>query len=107
MARRFKLIGTIAALILLFASTAFAQTSATDKFLLEEMLKLASKGQPEAEYHVGMFFNNGIGTAANPTRRSSGSRSLPKQAIRSVPTSLDAITTANSRALSSRTKRSD
>lgn len=66
MTRFFKIIRTIATVLLLFGNAAFAQTAATDKFLFEEMLKLASKGEPEAEYHIGMFFNNGIGTAANP-----------------------------------------
>ena len=65
MARRFKIIGTIAAFILLFASAAFAQASATDEFVFEEMLKLASQGDHEAEYHVGMMLNNGIGIAAD------------------------------------------
>jgi TPR repeat protein len=63
MARFLKAIGVFAALVLLFAAPARAQTAATDKHIFEEMLKLAAKGDPEAEYHVGMMLNNGIGTA--------------------------------------------
>jgi len=66
MTRCFKFIATLATVMLFFGGKAYAQPTATDKFLFEEMLKLASKGEPEAEYHIGMFFNNGIGTAADP-----------------------------------------
>ena len=37
-------------------------------------MALAEKGDPEAQYHVGMFYNNGIGTAQDT-----------KQAFRVVP----------------------
>lgn len=65
MMRRFKIIGTIATFMLVFISAAFAQSSALDKYLFEGMLKLASQGDREAEYHVGMLLNNGIGVAAD------------------------------------------
>lgn len=66
MTRRFAIFSAVATAILLFAGTAFAQTPALDRFLFEEMLKLASDGDREAQYHVGMFYNNGIGVAADP-----------------------------------------
>lgn len=68
MLRRLKIISALAAITMFFGCAASAQTSATDKFLFDEMLKLATEGQPEAEYHVGMFFNNGIGTPADPNQ---------------------------------------
>jgi TPR repeat protein len=63
MTRFLKAIGVVAALVLLFIAPAHAQTAATDRYIFEEMLKLAARGDPEAEYHVGMMLNNGIGTA--------------------------------------------
>jgi TPR repeat protein len=32
------------------------------------MLKLAETGNPEAQYHVGMFFNNGLGVERDPAK---------------------------------------
>lgn len=34
--------------------------------LLEEMTKLAENGSAEAAYHMGMFYNNGLGVDENP-----------------------------------------
>ncbi|MDH3348616.1 MAG: sel1 repeat family protein [Desulfobulbaceae bacterium] len=33
--------------------------------LFDGMAKIASSGNPEAQYHLGMFYNNGIGTSKN------------------------------------------
>ncbi len=66
MACCFRFIAAVATALLLACGTVSAQDDAAHRFLFEEMLKLATEGQPEAEYHVGMFFNNGIGTPADP-----------------------------------------
>jgi TPR repeat protein len=66
MTRCFKFIATIATALLMACGAAAAQTSYAHQVLFEEMLKLATEGQAEAEYHVGMFYNNGIGTPADP-----------------------------------------
>jgi uncharacterized protein len=39
---------------------------ADDAVTFNGMLALANKGDPEAQYHVGMMYNNGIGTAQDP-----------------------------------------
>ena len=36
---------------------------ADDQSLFEDMRSIASSGNPEAQYHLGMFYNNGIGTS--------------------------------------------
>lgn len=53
-------------LILLFGNHA---ASAADRYeqLFRGMLTLAVEGNPEAQYHLGMMHNNGIGTEANPS----------------------------------------
>ena len=66
MTRCFRFISALAMFLALFGGMAFAQSSAAEKYIFDEMLKLASEGQPEAEYHVGMFYNNGIGITADP-----------------------------------------
>lgn len=40
--------------------------SADDADLFKAMVALANKGHGEAQYHVGMMHNNGIGTPKNP-----------------------------------------
>ena len=65
MTPRFNIIGSIASFMLLFASATLAQATALEEYLFEGLLKLASQGDHEAEYHVGMLLNNGIGTAPN------------------------------------------
>ena len=40
--------------------------SADDVDLFNAMLALANKGDAEAQYHVGMMHNNGIGTPQDP-----------------------------------------
>lgn len=51
--------------LLLFLSVGCA----TDKkALLRDVENLAEKGSPEAQYHVGMFYNNGIGTPKDPAK---------------------------------------
>lgn len=49
-------------LILLLASITPAQ--AFDQNTLEQVLVLANRGNAEAQYHVGMMYNNGIGGAS-------------------------------------------
>lgn len=50
-------------LLLCFATL----VSAIDKAaLFSEIESLAAAGSPEAQYHLGMFYNNGIGTDKNP-----------------------------------------
>jgi TPR repeat protein len=44
--------------LLFFSVPSHADDAAT----FNSMLALAAKGQPEAQYHVGMMYNNGIGT---------------------------------------------
>ncbi|GEM_PF-1159784 len=39
------------------------QRSDGDRVLFEDLLKIARQGNPEAQYHVGMMFNNGLGVA--------------------------------------------
>jgi TPR repeat protein len=42
---------------------------ATDnKALLRDVENLAEKDSPEAQYHAGMFYNNGIGTPKDPAK---------------------------------------
>lgn len=36
---------------------------ADDQSLFQDMGSIASSGNPEAQYHLGMFYNNGIGTS--------------------------------------------
>ena len=57
-----KLIGLIISCFLFFVLTARADDTAT----FNGMLALANKGDAEAQYHVGMMYNNGIGTAQDP-----------------------------------------
>lgn len=38
------------------------------KILFEDMNKIAQQGNPEAQYHVGMMFNNGIGVQKDPKK---------------------------------------
>lgn len=56
-----KYLYTVIAFILIATGTC----KADDKALFEEMNKIASSGNPEAQYHLGMFYNNGIGTEKN------------------------------------------
>ena len=48
--------------ILLMATVSLAQD---DNSLFDGMAEIASSGNPEAQYHLGMFYNNGIGTSKN------------------------------------------
>jgi TPR repeat protein len=50
-------------------SAAFAQTSKQQDLALTQSLQaLASQGNAEAEYHLGMHYNNGIGVAKSPAQ---------------------------------------
>src|SRR5436190_15698737 len=40
--------------------------NASDADTLKAMVALANKGDAEAQYHVGMMYNNGIGTQQDP-----------------------------------------
>jgi uncharacterized protein len=57
-----KFICLIFACLLFFSFTARADDAAT----FNGMLALANKGDAEAQYHVGMMYNNGIGTPQDP-----------------------------------------
>lgn len=57
-----KFIGFAFSCLLFFSMAAFADDAAT----FNAMLALANKGDAEAQYHVGMMYNNGIGTQQDP-----------------------------------------
>jgi uncharacterized protein len=57
-----KFFGLIFSCILFFTIAAYADDTAT----LNGLLALANKGDAEAQYHVGMMYNNGIGTPQDP-----------------------------------------
>lgn len=54
----------IASIIFLFGLMVTG-ARADDEELFKQMLFLAQHGDAEAQYHVGMFYNNGIGTSKN------------------------------------------
>jgi hypothetical protein len=55
-------LAALAVFCLLFATLAHASDADT----LKAMVALANKGDAEAQYHVGMMYNNGIGTQQDP-----------------------------------------
>ena len=57
-----KFIGLVFSCLLFFSVAACADDAAT----FNAMLALANKGDAEAQYHVGMMYNNGIGTQQDP-----------------------------------------
>jgi uncharacterized protein len=57
-----KLIALAFSFLLIF----FMPANANDARLFKAMLALADKGDAEAQYHVGMMYNNGIGTQKDP-----------------------------------------
>lgn len=57
-----RLFGLILSCFLFLSLPAFADEAATFK----GMLALANTGDAEAQYHVGMMYNNGIGTEQDP-----------------------------------------
>lgn len=59
-----KLISLALSCLLFFSLTACADD--TDTF--NGILALANKGDAEAQYHVGMMYNNGIGTPQDPMK---------------------------------------
>ncbi len=59
-----KFIGLIFSCLLLFSLSACADDATT----FNGMLALANKGDAEAQYHVGMMYNNGIGTQKDPKK---------------------------------------
>lgn len=56
-----KNIVSIIFLVVLMVTVAHAD----NEILFKQMLPLAQQGDAEAQYHVGMFYNNGIGTSKN------------------------------------------
>jgi uncharacterized protein len=60
---RAALIGVTALICLLFCSM---PASANEAASFNAMVALANKGNAEAQYHVGMMYNNGIGTQKDP-----------------------------------------
>ena len=60
---RAALIGVTALMCLLFFSM---PANANDAVTFNAMVALANKGDAEAQYHVGMMHNNGIGTQKDP-----------------------------------------
>jgi len=65
MRRFFTMLASLMALLITSSGPGSAQL-VSEQVVFEEMQKLADKGEPEAEYHLGMFYNNGIGTTADP-----------------------------------------
>lgn len=66
---RAALIGVTALMGLLFFSMPVffsMSASANDAVTFNAMVALANKGDAEAQYHVGMMYNNGIGTQKDP-----------------------------------------
>jgi uncharacterized protein len=57
------LIGLATLICLLFFSM---HSNANEPGTFEAMVALANKGDAEAQYHVGMMYNNGIGTQRDP-----------------------------------------
>src|SRR5712671_2637865 len=57
-----KLTALVFSFLLFFAMPA----KANDADTLKAMVALANKGDAEAQYHVGMMYNNGIGTQQDP-----------------------------------------
>ena len=57
-----RLIGLVLSWFMFFLISA----SADDAVTFNGMLALANKGDAEAQYHVGMMYNNGIGTPQDP-----------------------------------------
>ena len=57
-----KFIASVFSCFLFFSMPAHANDAGT----LKAMVALANKGDAEAQYHVGMMYNNGIGTQQDP-----------------------------------------
>jgi uncharacterized protein len=57
-----KFIALVFSCLLIFSMPA----NASDKDTFNAMVALANKGDAEAQYHVGMMYNNGIGTQQDP-----------------------------------------
>ena len=72
MRNRFKIICALLAVATIgYASPVVFETSRAEtleNFLFSGLLTLAEKGDSEAQYHVGMMYNNGIGTSADPAK---------------------------------------
>ncbi len=60
---------TMRYVLVVFLATFLSIGCATDKAtLFGKMENLAERGSPEAQYHLGMFYNNGIGTQKDTTK---------------------------------------
>lgn len=55
-------------LMVLLASMTSGCRAGSDKALYERVNVLAQQGNAEAQYHLGMMFNNGIGVDKNPNK---------------------------------------
>lgn len=84
-----KLIALAFSCFLIFSSPGHANE--TDTF--SAMLALANKGDAEAQYHVGMMHNNGIGTQQDPKQAFGWLEKPLHPTTRWEPTSLVVITT--------------
>lgn len=45
-----------------------SQTTPSSQSVIKQLSALAKQGNAEAHYHLGMFYNNGVGVARSPTR---------------------------------------
>jgi hypothetical protein len=54
------------AAIVFFLFSLSACLASAQEGLYEKMMKLAQENNPEAQYHIGMFLNNGIDVTKNP-----------------------------------------
>jgi uncharacterized protein len=59
-----KFMGLVFSFLMLFTLAACSGDTAT----FNGMMALANKGDAEAQYHVGMMYNNGIGTPQDPNK---------------------------------------
>lgn len=59
--RHFSIFGTLVFLIFLGFTTEVLSNSLDKSELFDKIKKIAESGNVEAQYHLGMFYNNGIG----------------------------------------------
>src|ERR1700710_1445927 len=73
--------------------------NANDADSFNAMVVLANKGDAEAQYHVGMMHNNGIGTQQDPRQAFEWFKKRLPPTTRWEPTSSVVIMTGKARAL--------
>src|SRR4051812_292680 len=54
--------------LLLFSSCDSAKTDTNEHRLFLSLEKLAKDGNPEAQYDIGMMYNNGLGVSQDPAK---------------------------------------